>query len=530
MRKVIWKLTAILLIVCLLVGCNFTTRKLNEKIITFAAIEYTRPDVEAMEKLQQTIVSMAEQRQDIHNIVGQINYFFTSYDGFYTNYNLATIHHDSDLTDPYWEEEYAFCSEAAPEVEQLLELLYRGLANGPMRTKLEEEQYFGEGFFEPYTGEPFYDEGYMALEAEETRIEKLYYDLYTQATEVLQSDLEAFYREYGADFAELYIQLIQVRQQLANYCGYPGYPQFAYDMYYYREYTPEQTAVYMEQLAEELKAVYLQSLDDPRWEWGWGRSNKTQAMDYVRQAANAMGGSIQDAFERMEQGGFYKISEDPKMFDGGYEVYLTSYSVPYIFLKTYDMCMDKLALAHEFGHFAHDYTCGGSYASVDVAEVLSQGMEYLSVLYSDGDDRVEDYKIIEGITYLVEDACYTLFEQRAYELEGEELTVENLALLYEQTCRMFGMDWHDPYGFASVHHFYTNPIYMCSYVYSADVALQIYQQEKTERGKGLETYKQCLTSNETYLVQFVKDNGLQSPFKDGRAATIRQTAEALLGY
>lgn len=532
MKKTVLKLVAVLLALCMLSGCSFLGRLMQpaDSALTFARMEYERPDLDAIERQRVLVVDMANDKQNINNIAAQINYFYAYYDAFYTNYNLATIYHDSDLTDAYWIGETEFCSQAAPRVEQMLEQLYRDLANSPMREALEDEQYFGEGFFQQYTGEPFYDEGYMSLAAEEARLENLYYELYTKSAELMENDLDAFYQEYGQQFADLLVQMIRIRQEMADYFGYEDYAQLAYDMYYYREYTPQQTARYMEQLGQAVRDIYVRGMEDGRWEWGLILTNENRILDYVRQAAKAMGGKIQEAYSFMEKGGYYNISNDGNMYDGGYEVYLTSYNVPYLFHKTHNLNLDKLSVAHEFGHYAHDYVCQGTYASIDVCEVLSQAMEYLSVLYVDGSGREEAYKMIETSVVMAENACFTLFELRAYELEGDQLTAENLTDLYEDTCSIFGMDWDDPYGFTAIQHFYLYPMYTSSYVYSADVALQIYQQEKTESGKGLETYLQCLNTNEIYLMDFVQQNGLESPFKEERATVIRNTLETLLGY
>ena len=525
MKQRILKITAVFLAVILLAGCT-PRRTTEEPALKFSDATYVRPDVQAMEDVKNRLIDFLPTATSPNQLISLINMLFEAYDDFYTNQNLAMIHYDLDMSSAYWQTEYEFCTNNAAQVEVILDEMYRALAACSLREKLEAGVYFGEGFFDAYDGESPYDEGYMALADEEARLENDYYDLCAQAAD-MDIGSDAFYETYAMTFAQLYADLIAVRQEMAAYFGYDSYPQLAYDMYYYREYTPQQTARYMQQLAQELSPLYSQTMDLESWKWGRDASAQQDVFLYVEKVAHAMGGTVREAFRRMEQGELYDISSDSNKFDGGYEVYLTSYQMPFVFLKTYGENYDKLSFAHEFGHFAHDYICQGSYATVDVSEVMSQAMEYLSTLYTE-DSRAESYKLLDGLSTMVEEACYTLFELRAYELEGDELSAQSLMELYEQTCSEFGLTWEVPLGFTTIQHYYAYPMYVSSYVYTCDVAFQIYQQEKEQKGDGLKTLERCLNSHDVYLVEFAQTYGLESPFKEGRLKAIRLALEEAL--
>ena len=64
----------------------------------------------------------------------------------------------------------------------------------------------------------------------------------------------------------------------------------------------------------------------------------------------------------------------------------------------------------------------------------------------------------------------------------------------------------------TVPHFYSNPLYIISYVVSNDAALQIYQQELETPGAGLATYQQSLATEQEYFLAFLEEAGLESPF------------------
>ena len=194
--------------------------------------------------------------------------------------------------------------------------------------------------------------------------------------------------------------------------------------------------------------------------------------------------------------------------------------------------LDRLTFTHEFGHFCNDYASYGSVAGIDVAEVFSQGMEYLSLCYGEDSKAMKKLKMLDGLCVYVEQAAYASFEQQVYALEAEELTAENIRRLYEQVGTDFGFDvwvW-DSRSFVNITHFYTNPMYVISYVVSNDAALQLYEKEQEETGSGLKTFEENLTTQETYFLAFTESAGLKSPFVEGRIEEVRQLLEDIIKH
>ena len=184
--------------------------------------------------------------------------------------------------------------------------------------------------------------------------------------------------------------------------------------------------------------------------------------------------------------------------------------------------LDKLTLVHEFGHLANDYACVGSYAGIDVAEVYSQALEYLSLLYGPDGDALTRSKLAESLCVYVEQAAYADFEHRLYEMAPSQVNARSILDLFRQVGTEYGFDtWaFDPRVFVQITHFYTNPQYVISYVVSNDAALQIYEKELEEAGTGLRLYQRSLDSQETWFLMFLEEQGLQSPFAPGRVADI----------
>ena len=499
----------------------------GEDFIRYADMTYTRPDMDRIRQSLNDACTVA-QAGDARATMKAVFAFYDEYDWFYTCYSLADIRYSGDLTDAQWEEEYNYCVENSAAVDAMLEELYYSLAQSPSREALESDKYFGRGFFDAYDGDNLWDETFTALLERENTLENRYYALATQAL-AYESGTEEYYDACADDMAGLLAELIGVRQEMARYWGYDDYPQFAYDFYYYRDYTPEQVEAYLEAIRRELVPIY-RKLDDSVWDWANRYCSETETFAFVRQAAQNMGGAIWEAFRLMEEAGLSDIAYGENKYNSSFEVYLTSYQEPFLFMNPELTRYDCLTLAHEFGHFCNDYACYGSYAGVDVLEFFSQSMEYLLLCYGDKTEQLTRVKLADSLCTYVEQAGFASFEQRMYSLTGEDLSAEGLYALYEEVALAFGFDsvGYDPREFVEITHFYTNPMYVVSYVVSNDAAMQLYQLEQAEAGAGLALMEENLSAEYDYFLDFLEAAGLESPFGAERLAQVRRTFEDAL--
>lgn len=292
---------------------------------------------------------------------------------------------------------------------------------------------------------------------------------------------------------------------------------------YNREYTPEDAKTYLYALAEALSSVYDQVYFHEAWQYGNEPCTPEEVFAYGENMTQQMGGNVQKAFLELKNRQLYDISYNENKYPAAFTTFLASYSVPFIYQASTGTISDKLTFVHEFGHFTNDYLCYGSWVGTDVAEVQSQSMEYFSLFYANDPDLVT-YKLLDSLAIYVDQAAFSLFELELYSLSEEQLTIENVKELYRQVCEQFAMDqgqWH-PMDFVDINHFYTNPLYVISYVVSNDLALQLYQMEQIQPGKGLETYQAILESEDYYVLEFADAYGLDDPFSLKRVELVRK--------
>ena len=160
---------------------------------------------------------------------------------------------------------------------------------------------------------------------------------------------------------------------------------------------------------------------------------------------------------------------------------------------------------------------------IDVAEIFSQGLEYLSLCVGEERDDLEQYKMADGLSTTVEQAAYADFEHRIYRLSQEELTLENIRAVYAQVFADYGIgSWRDPRDFVYITHFFTSPLYIISYVVSNDAAFQMYQLEKKSPGEGLKLYVDSLDTEQATFLAFINEAELESPFTPGHMEAVRE--------
>ncbi len=492
-------------------------------LVPYSAMTYTRPDMTHHDTVLAESCRIAREGKSLDRVLDAIYDYYDVYDEFYTCSNLAYIHYSADLTDIYWEQEYTWCAEQSATVDAGLDELYHALADSPYRLELEGEDYFGEGYFDYYDGESIWDETFTALIEAEAALINQYYDWSTLALEYTPGTTE-YLNACAKPMAELYVEMVKLRGKIASYLGYDNYSQFAYDFYYYRDYTPEQVDDYLPQIQQELVPLYRE-LSGSAWSQGYRECTEAQTYAYLKSAVANMGGMVESAFDLLDRYHLYDITAGENKYASSFEVYLLGYYEPFIFMDPQGMAWDKLTLVHEFGHFANDYACFGSMAGIDGAEVYSQALEYLSLCYADGGEDLTTFKMADSLCIFVEQAAYADFENRIYALDPETITVDRVVEIFEQVGQAYGFDtWaFDPWDFVQITHFFTNPQYVISYVVSNDAAMQIYQMELDASGTGLGLYQAALSSTDSDFLSLLDHMGLESPFAPGRVAQLRQT-------
>lgn len=533
MKKRIICVIALLTALCLLFsGCSLDIPSsikamLSQYVpVSFSEMEYTRPDIDALERaLEDTIACATEDDfSELERALMNYSYLYRSYS---TNYALATIYYYTDMTDIYWTDEYNACLGMSSQADGGLDRLMYALADSPHRETLETDEYYGEGYFDDYEGESLWDETFTALMDEEAEILSEYYLL---AAEWNFASDENAYAAYAQKMCENYVRLAAKRKEIAECAGYDSYEEFAFVHSYARDYTTEQVENYFAQVQSELVPLYRNLLTNGISDVYLSEQTEKETFSYVEKMASAMGGTIQEAFELLRECGLYDISYGENKYDASFEIYLSEYDEPYVFLNPTGSDQDSLTFAHEFGHFCNDYASYGSVSNVDVAETFSQAMEYLSLFYAENTEMLQKIKMIDSLCVYVEQSAYADFEHRIYALDAKDLTTQRVYEIYSQINADYGFDLYGATetDFIYIPHLYMSPCYVFSYVVSNDVAMQFYEMEAAQSGSGLSCYLSQLDTMAISLTEFIEEAQLENPLEENRLETVRTLFEAIL--
>lgn len=232
----------------------------------------------------------------------------------------------------------------------------------------------------------------------------------------------------------------------------------------------------------------------------------------------------------------YDIDISEKKGSSSYQCYLYSYEVPFVFVKTEGFSDDILNFGHEFGHFVEAWNNCDRTESEDLAEVFSQGMEYLLLSYVPEDYRVEltACKLMDTVDTFAEQGSFAEFEHEVYSRPAAEWTPEALEELSLRLAKSYGYfqpgkEEYYAKSWIDVPHFFQRPFYVVSYCVSNDAAFQIYALECEKEGKGLACWNKMLPRySDSFLKTVMDQGGLEDPFAEDRMQQVAELVRKML--
>lgn len=526
--------------------------------VPFDQISYARPDPEELGKLAGQAASLAEDNKPAEQIIEVLQQCDQMYYTAATMYSYAEIRYYQDLTDLYWAEEYGVCSDYFLECEILMDGLYQACARSPAAEVLEKE-YFGEGFVDYYGVDyiGYTDETYSAFLAQEQELLNTYWEVtadpvieldgkeisYNDALVDLSiSDEEfervqmAYYEQYVPVIGDIYIELVNLRNDMAAYCGYDSYEEYAYELVFGRDYEPASVDTLLQDIRLHMVPLYRElNVSELQQQVAYSAMNSLRLVRLMREAAGRMGGTIDETWDFLETNKLYDVEISADKADFSFQTYLIDYEAPFAFIKTWGTSNDLLGLSHEFGHCVDSFENYNGTYSIELNEVFSQAMEFLTICYLDDEmlqQELTEMKLLNLMDTYVQQASFVEFERRVYALDEDELNLEAIHEISLSTAEEYGyliegLEEYYTYSWVDITHFLIQPYYTISYLLSADAAFQIYQAELKETGAGLAVFNRLLPREyDGFFDTIRQQSDLQDPLSAGRmestAATIRE--------
>ena len=233
----------------------------------------------------------------------------------------------------------------------------------------------------------------------------------------------------------------------------------------------------------------------------------------------------------MKQYNMYDLSISTDKAVTSFQTWLSDYNAPYLFLSPYGDTSDIGTLCHEFGHYVDDYIRQDAYENMDLAETYSQAMQLFSldqlqcIMTEEEFESYSNMSMLDIFSSMVDQAILAEFEIRAHEMEAA--TVEKLNALYLDILNDYGLGSPEDDSYYSmlwvdVPHLFESPFYVISYAVSASAALELYEMELEDEGRGIESFVTMSESVIATLMEAVEYAGLEDPLSENR---VRQAAE-----
>lgn len=376
--------------------------------------------------------------------------------------------------------------------------------------------------------------------------------------------LEGYYeltKQKNQDLGELYIELVEVRTNIAKSYGYDNYAEYAYDKGYGREYTPADLDEYKSQVKEFYSPLLMEVYE----EYGNYRSD-LMAMDeeglseddcykmFETHLADVSEDML-ESYNYMRDHNLSDLSISDTKAPGGYTISISGkFNAPFMYNCADGNYSDFGTLVHEFGHYnemyfaPHDEWYYGG-CNLDVAEIHSQGLELIysywnDEFYGDYAEAMAIDSLFSNVYVVVEGCKEDEFQYRVYS-DPDNLTVEKLNQIYYEVSEEYGdSELYDSPFFASlgygnddeilewvrIPHTFQSPMYYISYSVSMAGVEELRCELDADRDEGIEKYLQLVAGGaDVKYSEALEDVGINSPILNPRFEYYAHNCRLIMG-
>lgn len=571
-RLTAWVMS-VLLILTTLTGCQQEARTPTDQ--NFSQVEYQRPDGQSVVQL---IGKAQQQAQDDLLPLGLLHSLRKIGDAtedYYSMMTIAQIRNYADVNDTFYSAEMEYLDTWDARIQSEYNQLFKMIQQSRFQS-MTKEIYGSSGAEDMQMSAQSSSKEILSLQEQEKKLEAQYYYEYAQATvttpegEVLFSSLDsqgqtAYYSQfidrYNQTLGTLYLELVSLRDQMAQLLGYDSYTEVA-DLNMHRSsYTREQIQQFRELLKQTLVPVYGGYLED-----FYRRAENQTSAGYVYlmgEPSPTPQGDWKDTLERfskvfsqmaLETGECYEyllshgfIDAQPSQTKANvtFSTLIYSLNTPFLFANMDGSENDVYSISHEFGHcFAiWEQLKRGSRSegrSMDVCEIHSQAMQmmtlpYYEAFYGEDADVARRYDVFTIVSGILTAALNDEFQEQIY--RQPQMTVDQLNELYLELALEYGLVVESPYsdletfskGWFTTNQYFDTPFYAIDYSLSGCVALEFLQRSMEDSQGALDTYLVLVRQDAGYdFLTVLEKTGLQSPFSEEQLVELSELLEDVL--
>ncbi|MDO4799207.1 MAG: M3 family oligoendopeptidase [Bacillota bacterium] len=546
----------------------------------FRDYPYTRPDMDALERLTDDCVAKIRSAQSAAEQIEQMEAYNKVRMNFNTQSTLISIRYSQDTTNEQINAEREFMDVADAKMTDLLNRFYRAVTESKFRPELEK--HFSPYYFEVLDGQlktfhpdilPDIEEEnrltsqYIKLrssakipfDGEERSISEMgkYYESKDRAVrKAAQEAVTRFYEEHESEFDDIYDQLVKVRDRMAKTLGFENFVPLGYLRMQRIGYTPSDVAVYRNEVLKHVvpavaefekaqaKRLGLESLkyyDDPLMFLD-GNADPQGPPEWIlehgKQMYHELSPETREFIDFMIEHELLDLVARKGKAGGGYCTFLPDYHAPFIFSNFNGTSGDVDVLTHEAGHafycFLNRYQQIPEFiwTTYEAAEIHSMSMEFLTYpwmerFFEQYTDKYKYNHIVGAVSFLpygvlVDEFQHAVYENPAMTPAERKATWAKLHAKY-----LPGTDYEDNaflkkggYWFRQGHIF-EMPFYYIDYTLAQVCAFQFFVKSRADRKQAWEDYlRLCRAGGSKPFLELVDLAGLESPFREGMLESI----------
>lgn len=348
------------------------------------------------------------------------------------------------------------------------------------------------------------------------------------------------FSEETEQIGALYRELVDLHNEEAQLAGYDGYADYAYEISYGRDFTPDDAAALCEAVKPYAKEYFASLYSHEATYTDFSVDTDLSAQELVGLITKYMprvSDGASEAAAYMKQHGLYFMDSADRVSDLGFTTTLDQYNAPFIYLALYGNEYDIQSMFHEFGHYYDAYVTPIpdillSVGSLDIFEIHSTGMEALSTgwygeIYGE-EAELARIKFLDNALYTVFTGClFDEFQRVVY--ADPTLTPEQISQTFTSIARSYGLNSYRrdfSHYWMQVNHNFESPFYYISYAVSMLASLQIYEMAENNWAEAADFYNKLVSLGAfdyTYC-ELLEEVGLEC-FTDGLPACVPQAVE-----
>lgn len=571
-RLTAWVMS-VLLILTTLTGCQQEARTPTDQ--HFSQVEYQRPDGESVVQFIRKAQQQAQDDLLPLGLLHSLRKIGDATEDYYSMMTIAQIRNYADVNDTFYSAEMEYLDTWDARIQSEYNQLFKMIQQSRFQS-MTKEIYGSSGAEDMQMSAQSSSKEILSLQEQEKKLEAQYYYEYAQATvttpegEVLFSSLDsqgqtAYYSQfidrYNQTLGTLYLELVSLRDQMAQLLGYDSYTEVA-DLNMHRSsYTREQIQQFRELLKQTLVPVYGGYLEDfyrraenqtsAGYVYLMGEPSPTPQGDWkdtlerFSQVFSQMALETGECYEYLLSHGFIDAQPSQTKANVTFSTLIYSLNTPFLFANMDGSENDVYSISHEFGHcFAiWEQLKRGSRSegrSMDVCEIHSQAMQmmvlpYYEVFYGEDADVARRYDVFTIVSGILTAALNDEFQEQIY--RQPQMTVEQLNELYLELALEYGLVVESPYsdletfskGWFTTNQYFDTPFYAIDYSLSGCVALEFLQRSMEDSQGALDTYLVLVRQDAGYdFLTVLEKTGLQSPFSEEQLVELSELLEDVL--